>query len=81
MPTTMTPRVRFGTIGGVRIRYADSGGSHETTVLLTSPWQESVYASRRSGRRLPGTPACSPWTCRVSQYASAVLDSIIGNWL
>jgi pimeloyl-ACP methyl ester carboxylesterase len=28
----------------VRIRYADSGGPHETTVVLTSPWPESVYA-------------------------------------
>jgi pimeloyl-ACP methyl ester carboxylesterase len=40
----MTPQVRFRTIGGVRIRYADSGGSREPTVLLTSPWPESVYA-------------------------------------
>jgi pimeloyl-ACP methyl ester carboxylesterase len=28
----------------VRIRYADSGGSREPTLLLTSPWPESVYA-------------------------------------
>ncbi len=39
-----TPQVRFQTVGGVRIRYADSGGSREPTVLLTSPWPESVYA-------------------------------------
>ena len=44
MSTTMTPQVRFRTIGGVRIRYADSGGSREPTVVLTSPWPESVYA-------------------------------------
>jgi pimeloyl-ACP methyl ester carboxylesterase len=42
-PTTM-PEAGFRTIGGVRIRYADSGGSREPTVLLTSPWPESVYA-------------------------------------
>ena len=35
---------QFRTIDGVRIRYADSGGSHESTLLLTSPWPESVYA-------------------------------------
>src|SRR5262245_46195312 len=35
---------RFRTIDGVRIRYADSGGSQEPVVLLTSPWPESVYA-------------------------------------
>jgi pimeloyl-ACP methyl ester carboxylesterase len=44
MPTRMTPEVRFRTVDGVRIRYADSGGSQEPVVLLTSPWPESVYA-------------------------------------
>jgi pimeloyl-ACP methyl ester carboxylesterase len=44
MPTTMTPQIRFRTVDGVRIRYADSGGSQEPTVVLTSPWPESVYA-------------------------------------
>ena len=44
MPTTTIPPVRFRTIDGVRIRYADSGGPHEPTVVLTSPWPESVYA-------------------------------------
>jgi pimeloyl-ACP methyl ester carboxylesterase len=41
---TTTPQVRFQTVGGVRIRYADSGGSREPVILLTSPWPESVYA-------------------------------------
>jgi pimeloyl-ACP methyl ester carboxylesterase len=44
MTTTMTPQVRFRTVGGVRIRYADSGFSREPAVVLTSPWPESVYA-------------------------------------
>ena len=44
MPATMTPQVRFRSVDGVRIRYADSGGSRESVVLLTSPWPESVYA-------------------------------------
>ena len=44
MPMTTPPQVRFRTVDGVRIRYADSGGPHETTVVLTSPWPESVYA-------------------------------------
>ena len=30
-------QVRFRTVGGVRIRYANSGGPYETTVVLTSP--------------------------------------------
>src|SRR5215472_13182452 len=44
MPTTMTPQVRFRSVDGVRIRYADSGGPRAPTVVLTSPWPESVYA-------------------------------------
>src|SRR5262245_34705802 len=44
MPTATTPQVRFRTVDGVRIRCADSGGSREPVVLLTSPWPESVYA-------------------------------------
>ena len=44
MPTTTTPQVRFRTIEGVRIRFADSGGTQKPTVVLTSPWPESVYA-------------------------------------
>jgi pimeloyl-ACP methyl ester carboxylesterase len=40
----MSPQVRFHTVAGVRIRYADSGGALEPTVVLTSPWHESLYA-------------------------------------
>jgi pimeloyl-ACP methyl ester carboxylesterase len=39
---SIEPHVR--TIDGLRIRYADSGGSKEPLVLLTSPWPESIYA-------------------------------------
>ena len=38
---------QFRTIDGLRIRFADSGGSRELAVLLTSPWPESVYAFAR----------------------------------
>jgi pimeloyl-ACP methyl ester carboxylesterase len=46
MSTSPTPSIepRFRTIDGLRIRYAESGGSREPTLLLTSPWPESVYA-------------------------------------
>ena len=44
MATTTILPLQFRTVDGVRIRYADSGGSHERVVLLTSPWPESVYA-------------------------------------
>jgi pimeloyl-ACP methyl ester carboxylesterase len=44
MPTTTIPEVRFLNVDGVRIRYADTGGPHESVVVLTSPWPESLYA-------------------------------------
>lgn len=44
MQTTATLRVGFRTVDGLRIRYADSDGSRQPTLLLTSPWPESVYA-------------------------------------
>jgi pimeloyl-ACP methyl ester carboxylesterase len=46
MSTSLTTSVRpqFRTLDGLRIRCADSLGSPEPTVLLTSPWPESLYA-------------------------------------
>jgi len=46
MSTSLSASIepQFRTIDGVRVRYADSGGAHDTVVLLTSPWPESVYA-------------------------------------
>jgi len=41
---TTTLPVQFRTVDGVRIRYADSGGAQESTLLLTSPWPERVNA-------------------------------------
>jgi pimeloyl-ACP methyl ester carboxylesterase len=47
MPTTTMPQVRFRTVDGVRIRYADSDEPGKPVVVLTSPWPESVYAFAR----------------------------------
>jgi pimeloyl-ACP methyl ester carboxylesterase len=46
MSTSLTASIKpqFRIIDGVKIRYADSGGSQEPVLLLTSPWPESVYA-------------------------------------
>jgi pimeloyl-ACP methyl ester carboxylesterase len=46
MTTSRTTSIeaRFRTIDGLRIRCADSGGQASATVLLTSPWPESIYA-------------------------------------
>ncbi len=41
---TASIKPQFRIIDGVKVRYADTGGSQEPTVLLTSPWPESVYA-------------------------------------
>jgi pimeloyl-ACP methyl ester carboxylesterase len=54
MPTTTTPQVSFRTIDRVRIRYADSGGPEKPTVVLTSPWPESVYAFTPMWAQLSG---------------------------
>ena len=44
MSITAAVEPQFKTLGGVRIRYAEGAGPGERTVLLTSPWPESVYA-------------------------------------
>ena len=44
MPEAHGIEPQFRTVDGVRIRYADSGGSQEPVILLTSPWPESIYA-------------------------------------
>jgi pimeloyl-ACP methyl ester carboxylesterase len=41
--TTMFAQVQFRNVDGVRIRYAEGGGSGDS-LLLTSPWPESLYA-------------------------------------
>ena len=44
MPATTNPHVHFQIADGVRIRCADSNDSKDSTLLLTSPWPESLYA-------------------------------------
>jgi pimeloyl-ACP methyl ester carboxylesterase len=46
MNTSMTASIEpaFRLIDGLKTRYADAGGSQEATLLLTSPWPESLYA-------------------------------------
>jgi pimeloyl-ACP methyl ester carboxylesterase len=51
---TTIPPVSFRTVDGVRIRYADSVSSPKPTVILTSPWPESVYAFARMWAPLSG---------------------------
>jgi pimeloyl-ACP methyl ester carboxylesterase len=41
------PKAEFRDFDGLRVRCADSGSSKERTVLLTSPWPESLYAFKR----------------------------------
>ena len=38
---------KFRRIDGLKIRFAESGGTHERTLLLTSPWPESILAFTR----------------------------------
>lgn len=44
MPAIAAIEPQFRTVDGVRIRYAESDGPPERTVVLTSPWPESLYA-------------------------------------
>jgi pimeloyl-ACP methyl ester carboxylesterase len=44
MPTMTTQPVQFRTIDGVRVRCADTEGTRKQTIVLTSPWPESLYA-------------------------------------
>jgi pimeloyl-ACP methyl ester carboxylesterase len=41
---TASIQQQFQTIDGLKIRYADTGGPHDSILLLTSPWPESLYA-------------------------------------
>ena len=43
-PVSEVMPIQFRTVRGVSIRYAESGGNHDNTLLLTSPWPESLYA-------------------------------------
>jgi pimeloyl-ACP methyl ester carboxylesterase len=43
-PGPATMRIGFRTVDRVRIRYAESEGPAERTIVLTSPWPESLYA-------------------------------------
>lgn len=44
MDRNSIPEASFRTVSDVRIRYVDTGGSDRPTVILTSPWPESLYA-------------------------------------
>jgi hypothetical protein len=46
LPLNTVIKTRFRTIDGLTVRCAESaaGGRREPTVLLTSPWPESMYA-------------------------------------
>ena len=41
---TSSIQPQFRMIDGLKIRYADTGGTHDSTLVLTSPWPESLYA-------------------------------------
>jgi pimeloyl-ACP methyl ester carboxylesterase len=88
--TSIVPQ--FPMIQRVKIRYPDSGGSRTLTLLLTSPWPESVYAfaptwamlaeyGRLFAVDLPGFGASERfvWEEAPTEYASIILDSITGN--
>jgi hypothetical protein len=51
---------------GVRVRFADCKADSGVTVLLLSPWPESLWAFRRIWDRVVASAGRSPSTCRGS---------------
>jgi pimeloyl-ACP methyl ester carboxylesterase len=45
--STTAPHRRCRTIDGIRFRYADSGGVHERSILLTTSWPDCRWSSTR----------------------------------
>jgi pimeloyl-ACP methyl ester carboxylesterase len=43
-PASKVMPTQFRTVRGVSVRYTESGRNHDNTLLLTSPWPESLYA-------------------------------------
>ena len=70
-PLTTSMEPQFRSIDGLRIRYADSCGTQESTVLLTSPWPESLYAFAPMWASLAKQRAYSPLICRVLEHPNA----------
>ena len=70
MNTSLTASItpQFRVIDGVRIRYAESGGPQERTLLLTSPWPESVFAF------------APMWTTLAEDARDAQYDAIV-EWV
>jgi hypothetical protein len=77
MNTSLTTSIKpqFRMIDGVKIRYADSGGSHASTLLLTSPWPESVYAFAPMWEVLSEHARLFASICRGSAHPSAAMTS------
>ena len=85
-------RAGFRTVDGLRIRYAAGGGHAKRTVLLTSPWPESLYAFapiwptltaqfRVVAVDLPGFGASEARPeLRSPRAMAAFLVGLIGEW-
>jgi len=44
IPANEVMQIRFRTVNGLTIRYAESDGHQDSFILLTCPWPESLYA-------------------------------------
>ncbi len=72
---------RFRQIDGVRVRYADSGGEHGETLLLTSPTVTvGAAVPIELGQRLRSWVLAGHfvWEEAATEYAAAIVDSIGG---
>ena len=57
-------QVGVRTVDGVRIRYAESTGPAAPSILLTSPWPESVFV----------------WEEQADEHASLIADWVAGGY-
>ncbi len=68
-------QVGFRTVDGVRVRCAESTGPSAPSILLTSPWPESVYAPGRPHVVAPDIGSSAALFAAASR--SGLLSSVI----
>jgi pimeloyl-ACP methyl ester carboxylesterase len=86
MPTTTSPQIRFRTVDGLRIRYAESDGSNDTVTIINGHNDRVVPVANAEflDERLPNSRVVLidaghfVWEEAPAEYASAVLQAIGG---
>ena len=80
-------RPQFRTVDGLRIRYADSGGSHRANDPAHRPWPESIYAfagmwdelAERPGLRCGPSPGFGAWEGRPDVMSPRAMGEFLAQ--